>query len=89
MLVFIESNITNNLYHSAPTEWSDGTKSDVLYVRTKVCNDQPPIFIESQNIVDQAFMIRLIQHCTHVFERYRVIPTVLLFITSKFSGEEL
>ncbi|KAI9468491.1 MAG: hypothetical protein EXX96DRAFT_624112 [Benjaminiella poitrasii] len=74
------SNISNNLYHSASTEWSDGTKSDVLYVPTEVNNDQPPILIEIQNSVDQAFMIRLIQYCTRVYERFQVLPVVLVFV---------
>ncbi|KAI8647617.1 hypothetical protein BD408DRAFT_325347, partial [Parasitella parasitica] len=56
------------LYLSASTEWSDGTKPDVLYVPIDVSDDQPPILIEIQNIVDQAFMIRLIQYCARVSE---------------------
>ncbi|KAG0862805.1 hypothetical protein G6F16_012265 [Rhizopus arrhizus] len=82
------SNISNNLYHSASTEWSDGTKSDVLYVPTEVNNDQPPILIEIQNSVDQAFMIRLIQYCTRVYERFQVLPVVLVFVVVKFSSKE-
>ncbi|KAI8637098.1 hypothetical protein BD408DRAFT_486451 [Parasitella parasitica] len=82
------SNISNNLYHSASTEWSDGTKSDVLYVPAEVNNDQPPILIEIQNSVDQAFMIRLIQYCTRVYERFQVLPVVLVFVVVKFSSKE-
>ncbi|KAG1277496.1 hypothetical protein G6F66_012278 [Rhizopus arrhizus] len=86
--IFVGSNITNNLYHSASTEWSDGTKSDVLYVPTEVSDDQPPILIEIQNSVDQAFMIRLIQYCTRVYERFQVLPVVLVFVVVKFSSKE-
>lgn len=82
------SNISNNLYNSASTEWSDGTKSNVLYVPTEVSNDRPPILIEIQNRVDQAFMIRLIQYCTRAFERFKVLPVVLVFVVKMFSSKE-
>ncbi|KAG2197611.1 hypothetical protein INT47_006674 [Mucor saturninus] len=74
------SNISSSLYHSASTEWSDETKSDILYVPTEANNDQPPILIEIQNSVNQAFMIRLIQYCTRVYERFQVFPVVLVFV---------
>ncbi|KAI9364556.1 hypothetical protein BD770DRAFT_378371 [Pilaira anomala] len=59
--LLVGSNVPSNSYHTVSTEWSDGTKSDVLYVPTEVSEDQPPILIEIQNTVDQTFMIRLIQ----------------------------
>ncbi|KAG1059427.1 hypothetical protein G6F42_028322 [Rhizopus arrhizus] len=83
-----QGSTTSNLYHSASTEWSDGTKSDVLYVPTEVSDDQPPILIEIQNIADQTFMTRLIQYCARGFERYKVLPAVLVFVAVKFSGKE-
>ena len=72
---------TNNLYHPTPIEWLDRRGSDLLYV--------PPNFIEIQNSVYQAFMIRSIQYCTRVFERYKVVPVVLIFVVEKFSNKEL
>lgn len=34
-------------------------------------------------------MIRSIQYCTRVFERYKVVPVVLIFVVEKFSNKEL
>ncbi|ORE02746.1 hypothetical protein BCV72DRAFT_338489 [Rhizopus microsporus var. microsporus] len=51
-------NITDYSYQSASTEWSDRMKSDVLYIPTEVSYAQPPILVEIQNSIDQAFMIR-------------------------------
>ncbi|KAI9362670.1 hypothetical protein BD770DRAFT_440625 [Pilaira anomala] len=80
------SNISNNVYHSASTEWPDGTKSDALYIPTEVINDEPPTLSGIQNIVDQAFMIRLIRYCTRVSERLKVLPVVLVFANMKKKG---
>lgn len=33
-------------------------------------------------------MTRLIQYCARVFERYKVLPVVLVFLAVKFSGKE-
>ncbi|KAL7318245.1 hypothetical protein PS15m_004494 [Mucor circinelloides] len=38
------------------------------------------------NCLDQTFMTRLIQYCARVFERYKVLPVVLVFLAVKFSG---
>jgi hypothetical protein len=86
MLLCIGSNIPNNLYHSGSTEWTDDTRSDALYIpKTEVTDDLPPILIEVQNRVDQPFMTRLIHYCTLVYERYEILPVVLVFVVKKFS----
>ncbi|PHZ14146.1 uncharacterized protein RHIMIDRAFT_290877 [Rhizopus microsporus ATCC 52813] len=80
-------NIPNNAYLSGSTEWADGKRSDALYIpRNGVTHDLPPILIEVQNCIDQLFMIRLINYCAHVYERYEVLPVVLVFVVKKFSN---
>lgn len=77
------------IFRSAWTEWPDGTYSDVLYVPGRVTEDRPPVLVEIQDTVDQAFMLRLIQHCTLVVERYKVLPVVLVLVTVGFSQQTL
>lgn len=86
-LFFIGSDIPNNAYISGSTEWADGKRSDVLYVpRNEVTRDLPPVLIEVQNQVDQRFMLRLINYCANVYDRYEVLPVVLVFVVEKFSN---
>jgi hypothetical protein len=86
-LFFIGSDIPNNAYISGSTEWADGKRSDILYIpRDEVTHDLPPILVEVQNHVDQRFMLRLINYCANVYDRYEVLPVVLVFVVEKFSN---
>lgn len=49
-------------------------------------SDLPPISIEVQNQVDQRFMLRLINYCANVYDRYEVLPVVLVFVVENFSN---
>ncbi|KAI9355169.1 hypothetical protein BD770DRAFT_391337 [Pilaira anomala] len=49
-------------------------------------HDLPPILVEVQHQVDQRFMLRLINYCANVYERYEVLPVVLVFVVEKFSN---
>ncbi|KAI8637001.1 hypothetical protein BD408DRAFT_354547 [Parasitella parasitica] len=81
------SDIPNNAYISGSTEWADGKRSDALYIpRNEVTRDLPPILVEVQNHVDQRFMLRLINYCANVYDRYEVLPVVLVFVVEKFSN---
>ncbi|CEG80113.1 hypothetical protein RMATCC62417_14494 [Rhizopus microsporus] len=71
-------------YISDNTEWSNGMRSDVLYVpRLSISCDFPPVLIEVQKLVDQNFMARLITYSINVFMRYKVHPIVLVFCVDK------
>lgn len=81
------SDISNNAYISGSTEWADDKRSDAIYIpRNEVTGDLPPILVEVQNHVDQRFMLRLINYCVNVYERYEVLPVVLVFVVEKFSN---
>ncbi|KAG1442953.1 hypothetical protein G6F56_010852 [Rhizopus delemar] len=81
------SDVPNNTYISASTEWSDGTRSDAIYIpKNEVTHDLPPILVEVQHQVDQRFMLRLINYCANIYERYEVLPVVLVFVVEKFSN---
>lgn len=83
----IDKHIPDNLYYSAQTEWSDGSKSDVIYVlKNKVTDTLPPTLIEIQNWVDQNFLSRLIRYCTYVYGRYKVLPVVFVVVVKWFSS---
>ncbi|KAG2233307.1 hypothetical protein BDF21DRAFT_466742 [Thamnidium elegans] len=49
-----------NVYTSRPTDWPDGTKSDVLYAPSVVSTSFPPMLVEIQHTIDQTFIDRLL-----------------------------
>ncbi|CEP09835.1 hypothetical protein, partial, partial [Parasitella parasitica] len=81
------SSIPNNTYTTSSAEWADGKRSDLLYTPKNGAKiDLPPILIEVQNRVDQKFMLRLINYCANVYDRYEVLPVVLVFVVGKFAS---
>ncbi|KAI7889105.1 uncharacterized protein EV154DRAFT_446886, partial [Mucor mucedo] len=76
-----------NSYTVAPTEWADNSRSDVLYTpRAEVTKTMPPILIVTQYLVDQEFMLRLIRYASSTYDRYRVLPLILVIVTKGFSS---
>ncbi|KAI9020017.1 hypothetical protein CLU79DRAFT_704465, partial [Phycomyces nitens] len=68
-----------HLYTPRPTEWPDGTKSDVLYAPSVVSADFPPMLIEIQRTIDQAFIDRLLNYSLNVKNEYEAKPVILVF----------
>ncbi|ORE00691.1 hypothetical protein BCV72DRAFT_178336, partial [Rhizopus microsporus var. microsporus] len=71
-------------YSVVPTEWADGSRSDMVYASTEF----PPILIEIQYRVNQEFMLRLINYASDVYKRYKMLPIVLVIVTKSFSSAE-
>jgi hypothetical protein len=46
----------------------------------------PPILTEIQYLVDQDLMLRLIRDASSTYDRYRVLPLVLVLVTKGFSS---
>ncbi|KAI7890660.1 uncharacterized protein EV154DRAFT_387163, partial [Mucor mucedo] len=77
-------NVCSDSYSVAPTEWADGSRSDMVYA-SKIF---PPILIEVQYHVDQEFMFRLLKYCSNVYFRYKEQPVVLVIVTKSISSSE-
>ncbi|CEP10968.1 hypothetical protein [Parasitella parasitica] len=71
-------------YSVAPTDWADGSRSDMVYASTK----SPPILVEVQYQLNQEFMLRLIKYGSNVDKRYKALPSVLVIVTKSFSSAE-
>lgn len=69
-------------YSVAPTEWTDGSRSDMVYASTKLL----PILIEVQYQVNQEFMLRLINYSSNAYKRYKELSIVLVIVTKSFSS---
>lgn len=81
---YIDLDVPLDSYSVAPFEWADSGRSDMVYASTKL----PPILIEIQYQVDQEFMLRLINHASSVYKRYKALPIVLVIVTKSFSSAE-
>lgn len=83
-------NVPSGTYTTASTEWDNGTVSDILYVPLLGSrNSLPPILIEIQLVVDEAFMPRVISYSQNAFRLYNQYPMVLVFCISKISPSNL
>ncbi|RCH92687.1 hypothetical protein CU098_004104, partial [Rhizopus stolonifer] len=85
-----------HLYISRPTEWPDGSQSDVLHAPTIASDDLPPVLVEIQRDINHNFIDRLIGYSLHVKKEYKIKPFVLVFgigktcnnIKSKFKATQ-
>ncbi|GAA5808685.1 hypothetical protein MFLAVUS_002079 [Mucor flavus] len=66
-------------YIARPTEWSDGSESDVLYAPVVPSSSLPPVLVEIRHTIDQAFIDRLVNYSLHVKKEYKAKPVVLAF----------
>ncbi|KAG1441315.1 hypothetical protein G6F56_011539 [Rhizopus delemar] len=83
------SNIPSDAYHVSQTEWSNGTRSDVVYAANHNKNEEfPPVIIEIQYMVNQEFIYRLINYASNAFDRYKVSPVILVIVTNSFCSAE-
>jgi hypothetical protein len=82
--------VAKGTYTTASSEWQNGSCSDILYIpRLGIQKSLPPILIEVQLIVNEAFMQRLLQYCQIVQQLYKTYPLVLIFCTDKLSPSTL
>lgn len=63
-------------YWPRPTEWPNGTRSDVLYATEN--SEMPPVLVEVQNVVDEKFIHRVVRYCEEVFCKYGTPPVVII-----------
>lgn len=88
-LDIITTNLVNTpkgTYTTASSEWDDGTRGDILYVpRLGIHNGLPPILVEIQAVVSEAFMERVVNYSQRAKQVYRVYPLVLVFCINKVS----
>lgn len=61
-----------NEYGTKPTEWTNFTRSDVVYcpVDPKKSETLPPVLIEVQYTVNGAFFRRLNEYCLMIRKQY-------------------
>lgn len=83
--------VPNGTYTAvAPTEWSDGTRSDVVYIpRLSISKSLPPFLIEVQRTVRESFMQRVIHYCIHINRAFDRKPIVLIFATDSICPNSL
>ncbi|KAI8983920.1 hypothetical protein BDF20DRAFT_857022 [Mycotypha africana] len=80
-----------NTYSVAQSEWADSKEEYTLYV-SKNTNDRfIPILIAIQDEIDQMAMLNIIEYCKLVYEKVKLLPTVLIISikdSSDLMGEE-
>jgi hypothetical protein len=81
----VYTDIPENSYTAAQTEWADGSRSDVIYASRNKSKSMPLIIIELQYQVDQMFMLRLIKYSSNVYHRFKILPIVLVIVSQSFS----
>lgn len=63
----------------AKTDWTDAKGVYTLYASQNTSNDTfIPVHIAIQEEVDQTTMLKTIEQCTLVYEKLRILPTVLV-----------
>ncbi|KAI8338225.1 hypothetical protein BC941DRAFT_34850 [Chlamydoabsidia padenii] len=63
-------------YKPGPTEWCNGSQSDVVYLPES--SALPPILIEIQHTVNNAFLRRLMTYALSSIRQYNSKPPILL-----------
>ncbi|KAI9004818.1 hypothetical protein CLU79DRAFT_841233 [Phycomyces nitens] len=70
-----------SLYSPRPTEWSNGTKSDVIYAATITSKKLPPVLIEVQHTITIDFIARLLGYSLCIKKGFKAKPIVVVFGT--------
>ncbi|KAG1167589.1 hypothetical protein G6F46_011503 [Rhizopus delemar] len=70
-------------YIARPTEWPDGSKSDILYAPSIVSASLPPVLVEIQFNINQNFIDRLLIYSSNVKKEFKIKPVVLIFGVGK------
>ncbi|KAI8984206.1 hypothetical protein BDF20DRAFT_986131 [Mycotypha africana] len=86
-----DGHVNGSLYCVSSNEFSDGRKSDILYIpkTNKPTETTLPIIVEIQQIVDISFIKRINRYCLNVHDAYKVFPKVIVFVIKGFSSKAL
>ncbi|GAN01776.1 hypothetical protein MAM1_0012d01211 [Mucor ambiguus] len=79
------TDMSANNYTISPTEWADGIRSDIMYMPQTLTKSMSLILLEIQYNIDQEFMLKLIKYSSNAFNRYKILPIVLIVATNSFS----
>lgn len=75
----IDACIPANSYAVARTEWAATKDAYTLYVSRKTNDGRfVPVLIAVHEEVNHVTMLETIEHCTVVYEKFRLLPTVLI-----------
>ncbi|KAI7887270.1 uncharacterized protein EV154DRAFT_484989 [Mucor mucedo] len=89
LLIYIGQHAVGN-YKPQSGEWLDGKRVDILLIPiTTITGSLPPVVIEIQNVVDKAYIHRLNQYCSNMYDEYCNIEPVVLTICIKSTRAEL
>lgn len=81
MLIICIGENARSLYTSKPTEWLNGTKSDIVYTASVTSSELPPVLIEVQHTIHLDFVDRLIGYSLFAKKEYKAKPIVVVFGT--------
>lgn len=82
--------VKEGTYTSTNTTFTDGTECDVLYIpQSCAIPSLPPVIIEFQHSVTKSFMCRSIQYCINVFNRFKILPILLIFCINQVESKAL
>ncbi|RCH80911.1 hypothetical protein CU098_004768 [Rhizopus stolonifer] len=84
-----DGHVNGSLYCVSSNEFSDGRKSDILYIpkTNKPTETALPILVEMQQIVDISFIKRINRYCLNVHDAYKIFPKVIVFAIKGFSSK--
>ncbi|ORE11368.1 hypothetical protein BCV72DRAFT_326134, partial [Rhizopus microsporus var. microsporus] len=87
----LDGHVNGSLYCVSSDEFSDGRKSDILYIpkTNKPTETTLPIIVEMQQIIDIPFIKRINRYCLNVHDAYKVFPKVIVFAIKGFSNKAL
>ncbi|KAI9262864.1 hypothetical protein EDC94DRAFT_671124 [Helicostylum pulchrum] len=74
----VGTDVPANTYSVAQTEWANSNGDYTLYVSQNTNNKSVPLPIAIQEEVNQTTMLNTIGHCTLVYEKLKLLPTVLI-----------
>ncbi|CEG82530.1 hypothetical protein RMATCC62417_17210 [Rhizopus microsporus] len=85
----IGKGITGDAYVVGSNEQLDGRRTDSLYLPLRQFGrDLPPVIVEAQKKVDQAFIIRAIRYCLNAFEDTKSLPILVVISINGFSSKK-
>ncbi|KAI9266489.1 hypothetical protein BDA99DRAFT_558566 [Phascolomyces articulosus] len=71
-------------------QWLDGKRIDIHYVLINPClANIPPVIVEVQNTVENAFFRRLQQYCSHVYHMHNNVDPIALTLCVKTIRKEI
>jgi hypothetical protein len=79
LLIIYVGSEARSLYSPRPTEWSNGSKSDVIYAASVTSANLPPVLIEVQHTISLDFIDRLLGYSLCVKKEFKAKPIVVVF----------